>query len=214
MTLGRPRDALNAMKYQRPVIDGSALVVAFDMCSSTDVIEELTLNGDIELLEALLTAVKEHLAAAQDRVLFDPYKFNGDGWILLFPANADGPAVFEILQGLCKFYEKAFAKIVYRHLATPPRVTGLTFGIDRGTVRRIKMYGQNEYVGRAINVACRLQASIKDKDQSPGYKALVSNAAYNRYFGAASKTVKVWKVKRTLRNIRSGADFHCKKIEF
>ena len=202
------------MKYRRVQIDGDALVVAFDMCSSTDVIEELTLNGDIELFEKLLTAVKEHLAAAQEKVLFDPYKFNGDGWILLFPAEVDGAAVFDVLQDLCNFYKKAFGKIILRHLATPPTVTGLTFGIDRGSLRRLTMYGQKEYVGRAINVACRLQAAIKDKDRAPEYKALVSNSAYNRYFGATSQRVKVWKVRRTLRNIRSGADFRCKKIEF
>lgn len=202
------------MKYSRLEINGSALVVAFDMCSSTDVIEELTLNGDIERLEQLLTAVKEHLAAAQARVQFDAYKFNGDGWILRFPADVEGAAVFEVLQNMCKFYKKAFGKMVYRHLATPPTVIGLTFGIERGSVRCLTMYGQKEYVGRAINVACRLQAAIKDRDRDPGHKALVSNAAYHRYFGATSKTVKVWKVKRTLRNIRSGAVFHCKKVEF
>ena len=202
------------MKYRRVKIKDSALVVAFDMCSSTDVIEELTLNGDVELLERLLTAVKEHLAAAQDKVLFDPYKFNGDGWILLFPAEADGAAVFEVLQELCRFYKKAFGRIVNRHLATPPQITGLTFGIDRGSVRGLTMYGQSEYIGRAINVACRLQAAIRDKDRNPGYKALVSNAAYNHYFRTASKKVKVSRAKRKLRNIRSGSDFQCKKIEF
>ena len=201
------------MKYRRVEIDGNALVVAFDMCSSTDVIEELTLNGDMELFEKLLTVVKEHLAEAQNKVLFDPYKFSGDGWILLFPEKSDGDGVFKMLQDLCTFYKKTFGKIVLRHLATPPTVTGLTFGIDRGAVRRMIMYGQKEYVGRAINVACRLQAAIKDKDASPEYKALVSNAAYNRYFGSVSQRVKVWKVRRKLRNIRNGADFNCRKIE-
>ena len=75
------------------------------------------------------------------------------------------------------------------------------------------MYGQREYVGRALNVACRLQGSIKDKDAAPAYKALVSNAAYNAYF-KSEKSVKVWKVRRKLRNIRGGVDFHCAKIEF
>jgi hypothetical protein len=76
------------------------------------------------------------------------------------------------------------------------------------------MYGQKEYVGRALNIACRLQASIKDKDDSPAYKALVSNAAYNKYFSSAANEARVWKVRRTLRNIRGGSEFHCRKIEF
>jgi len=61
------------------------------------------------------------------------------------------------------------------------------------------IYGQREYVGRALNVACRLQAAIKDNDNSPAYKALVSKAAFNDYFTSVPKRVKVWKVKRTLR---------------
>ena len=69
----------------------------------------------------------------------------------------------------------------------------------------MKIYGQQEYIGRALNVACRLQAAIKDADDSPAYKALVSNAAFNKYFTTARKLVKAWKVKRTLRNIRGGS---------
>ena len=183
------------------------------MCSSTNVIEELTLNGEIELFENLLTAIKEHLAKAQEKVLFDPYKFTGDGWILLFPAESDGTLAFEVLQDLCKFYKKTFGKVVLRHLATPPKVMGLTFGIDRGPVRRMTMYGQQEYIGRALNVACRLQAAAKDRDSSPEYKALISNTAYNKYFSLAQKRVKVWSVRRNLRNIQGGADFLCKKID-
>ena len=34
-----------AMGYRRPTINGSALVVTFDMCSSTTIVEELTLCG-------------------------------------------------------------------------------------------------------------------------------------------------------------------------
>jgi class 3 adenylate cyclase len=202
------------MKYRRVRIDGDAIVVAFDICSSTNLIEELTLNGEIEVFEDLLTDIKLHLAKAQEKVLFDPYKFTGDGWILLFPADSDGTLIFEVLQDLCKFYKKTFSNVVLRHLATPPKVMGLTFGIDRGPVRRMTMYGQQEYIGRALNVACRLQAAAKDRDSSPEYKALISNTAYNKYFSIAEKRVKVWRVRRKLRNIQGGADFLCKKIEF
>ena len=75
------------------------------------------------------------------------------------------------------------------------------------------MYGQKEYIGRALNIACRLQGSIKDNDKSPAYKALVSNSAYNKYLSSAGAHVKVWRVRRTLRNIRGGSDFYCRKIE-
>jgi hypothetical protein len=128
------------MKYRRVSIDGDAVVVAFDMCSSSNVIEELTLNGDLSYYEQLLTSLKEYLAAAQERVLFDPYKFMGDGWILLFPHNTDGKLLFTFLQDLCGFFRNEFQKKVVRHLATPPPITGLTFGIEKGPRVRMTMY--------------------------------------------------------------------------
>jgi hypothetical protein len=69
---------------------GDSIVVALDMCSSSDVIEELTLRGDLKRLQNFLTTLKEYLASAQKRVVFDPYKFTGDGWILLFLPTPKG----------------------------------------------------------------------------------------------------------------------------
>ena len=200
------------MQYLRVDFVGDAVVVAFDMCSSSDIIEELTLSGDLQRFKQFLTSLKEYLADAQKTIVFDPYKFTGDGWILLFPQNTDGELLFTFLQDLCSFFRKEFRRQVLRHLATPPSITGLTFGIERGPLAPMKMYGQREYVGRALNVACRLQSSVKDKGGSPAYKALVSNSVFNKYFSGV-RNVKIFKVRRTLRNIRGGSDFHCRKIE-
>src|SRR4030067_1192045 len=97
-----------AMTYRRITIDGDALVVAFDMCSSSDVLEELTLTGDLQRYDQLLTSLKEYLADAQGRVLFDPYKFTGDGWILLFPKDTNGVLVFNFLRDFCHYFKKEF----------------------------------------------------------------------------------------------------------
>lgn len=132
---------------------------------------------------------------------------------LLFPRDTDGDLAFTFLRDLCQFFKREFHDRVLRHLATPPTVTGLTFGLERGPLRGMTMYGRREYFGRALNVACRLQGAIKDNDPDPAYKALVSNAAFNEYF-ASVRSVKIWKVRRKLRNIRRGSEFRCKKIEF
>lgn len=202
------------MQYRRVPIHGEGLVVAFDMCSSSNVLEELTLCGDLHRYNQLLRSVKEYLAKAQDDVLFDPYKFTGDGWILLFPKGTNGERLFRFLMALCRFFEKEFANQVLRHLGTPPALTGLTFGIEKGPLIATTIYGQREYFGRALNVACRLQSAIKDNDKAPAYKALVSNAAYHEYLSCAASRVKVWKVFRRLRNISGGGKFRCRKIEF
>lgn len=201
-----------AVKFLRVRIVGDAVVVAFDICSSSDIIEELTLKGDMPRFQRFLTKIKRYLMEAQKTILFDPYKFTGDGWILLFPANTDGKLLLKFLRNLCAFFKKELRKEVLRYLDTPPTITGLTFGLEKGPLLSMIMYGRTEYVGRALNIACRLQNAVKDKGGSPAYKALVSNAVFSNYFSPATK-YKVLKVKRTLRNIRGGVDFRCRKID-
>ena len=154
------------MQYLRVHISGDAVVVAFDMCSSSDIMEELTLSGNVLRLKDFLAALKQYLASAQKDVVFDPDKFTGDGWILLFPAKTDGRVLVKFLQDLCAFFRREFQQQVLRHLATLPSIIGLTFGVEKGPLASVKMYSQWEYIGRALNVACRLQGSVKDKDDS------------------------------------------------
>ncbi len=200
------------MRYLRLNISGEVIVVVFDMCSSSNIIEELTLKGDMQRFHRFLTKFKEYLAEAQKTVPFDPYKFTGDGWILLFPADTDGKALLEFLRQLCKFFRKEFRNDVLQYLDTPPSITGLTFGLEKGPLAPMTMYQQKEYVGRALNIACRLQNAVKDKGGSPAYVALVSNAVYNDYLSPATG-YKVLQVTRTLRNIRGGAKFRCRRIK-
>jgi hypothetical protein len=199
------------MKYSRLRLDREALVVAFDICSSSMIMEQLLLAGDMICLTEFLTAIKQHLAAEQERLPFDPYKFTGDGWILLFPAKTDGPALTAFLERLCRFYRDEYKRRIKPNLVTAPKIAGLSFGIDRGWLSRMTMYGQNEYVGRPIVVACRLQSAIKDRGGSPAYKALVTYAAYRNHFShlPASRVVRT---KRILRNINAETRFGCKKI--
>ena len=199
------------MEYMRVQISGDAIVVAFDICSSSDIIEELTLSGNLKRFNEFLQALKRYLASAQKDIVFDPYKFTGDGWILLFPAKTDGKVLTKFLIDLCTFFRKEFNKQVLKHLDTPPS-TGLTFGVEKGPLVSMVMYGQREYIGRALNIACRLQSAIKDKDSSPAYKALVSNRVFYEYFASATGKLTVYRVRRRLRTIRGGVDFYCKKI--
>lgn len=200
------------MEYHRIKFSGSAIVVAFDMCSSSNIIEQLTLNGDVGRLNTFLGSLKRYLAKQQSNVMFDPYKFTGDGWILLFPPNTNGIALASFLMDLCQFYAREYRKTLKPYLAIQPSVAGITFGIDKGPIEHLIMCGQTEYVGRAINIACRLQGAVKDKGGTPANKALVSNAVYAEYFNGA-KFPKVFRARRTLRNINNDAVYNCRKIE-
>jgi hypothetical protein len=199
------------MKFVRLNASGDTLVVAFDMCSSSDIVEKLTLKGGVRRFQKFLTKLEDYLAAAQKTIFFDPYKFTGDGWILLFPPKTDGPALLTFLRDLCSFFEKELRNDVLRYLDTPHSLTGLTFGVEKGPLAPMTMCGGTEYVGRALNIACRLQNAVKDQRGSPAYKALVSNGVFNDYFSSAVG-YKVFRVTRTLRNIRGGEQFQCRKI--
>lgn len=199
------------MKYSRIRLDGEALVVTFDMCSSSSIMEQLLLAGEMRCLTDFLTAIKRKLAAEQQTVPFDPYKFTGDGWILLFPSDTDGAALIAFLERLCRFYENEFRTRVQPNLTNPPKLVGLSFGIDRGWLSSMKMYGQPEYIGRPLNIACRLQGAVKDKGGSPAYKALMTHGAFQKYF-ANLPNLKVANAKRILRNINHETPFGCRKI--
>jgi class 3 adenylate cyclase len=200
------------MECERLTITGQAIVVAFDMCSSSNIIEDLTRNGNTQPLITFFGELQRHLAKEQRATLaFDPYKFTGDGWLLLFPANADGARLLRFLESLCLFFAVEFRRSLLPHLSHTPALIGITFGIEKGDVIRMAMQGQQEYVGRAINVACRLQAALKEKGNSPAYNALVSNRVYSEYF-ADTKPHRVIKVTRNLRNINDGAEFTCRRL--
>lgn len=159
-----------AVEYLRVSISGDVVVVAFDICCSSDILEELTLRGDLLRFQNFLTSLKRYLMMGQKKILFDVYKFTGDGWILLFPPNTDGSALLTILRNLWSFFKKEFGRKVLKYLDTPPKITGLTFGIEMGRLGGMKMYGRREYVGKAINIACRLQSVVGAKGGSPAYK--------------------------------------------
>lgn len=193
-------------------VQGKVIVVAFDMCSSSTLVEQLTVKGDLRRLQKLLTVVKRFLIERQKTLPCDVYKFVGDGWILLFPETTDGQQLLQFLKDLCVFYKAELRKEVLQYLDSSPKVTGLTFGLDKGSLGAMLMYNQREYVGRAINVACRLQSAIKQKGGSPANKALVTNAVFKEHH-APAKGFRVFRVTRTLRNIANDAVFKCRKIE-
>jgi hypothetical protein len=199
------------MEYRRIRLDGEAIVVAFDMCSSSTIMEQLLRAGDMSCLTDFLTAIKRHLASEQKPLPFDPYNFTGDGWILLFPTTTNGLALTAFLERLCWFYRDEFKRRVKPNLLNAPKLIGLSFGIDCGWLSHMTMYGQPEYIGRPINIACRLQGAVKDKRGSPAYKALVTYAAFRKYFAHLPRSRAV-RAKRILRNINGETPFGCRKI--
>ena len=189
------------------------IVLAFDICSSTSIIEDLHKTENIIKWRDFLIWIKNYLQKKSEEYDFSIYKFTGDGWILLFDPNTSWKNLVNFIQQFCRQFKMRYKRKIEDFLETPPSLSGINFGIDRGSLIRFIMNDKIEFVGRAINVACRLQSSIKDKDKSPQYKALVTKPLYQD-LRSSFKGLKQTKVRRRLRNIAEGKEVHCMKIPF
>lgn len=187
------------------------IVLTFDICSSTDILGDLHGTENVQVWRDFLIWIKEYLFEKSRKLKFKLYKFTGDGWIILFNYDFHGILLFDFLEEFCFKFEEKFQHEVAGHLEAPPEIVGLTFGMDRGTLVRFTMKKKIEYVGRAINVACRLQAAIRDKDKKPQYKILMTNPLYQALRDDLEE-YRCIKVTRKLRGIAGGKVINCKKI--
>lgn len=157
-------DAIKVMK----------LVVAFDICSSTNAVESLIHNERFDLWQKLQIRIKNYLLDNSIAAGFSLYKFMGDGWILLFHPDTPIVNVFSFLRDFGIWFQKQF-EAIRKIMHGDPSTIGLTFGIDKGTLLSFVMNNNDEYIGKAINVACRLQAATKAEDAIPQYKVMIQN---------------------------------------
>ncbi len=192
------------------------IVVVFDICSSSNILEDLTLTDNLRSFNILLNKMDNFIRNNEETQKYFCYKYLGDGWILLFQNSVSGVDILDFLNRLCKFYKVWFERLIRTHLEHFPKVIGITFGIEKGRLVCTKFNDKREYFGRAINIACRLQGAIKDNDVSPQYKALMSNQVYHDYFKNIN-SIKIYnplKAVRKLRNIRGEENYICYKISF
>lgn len=204
------------------------IVVVFDLCSSSQIMEDLLLGDRFDRYETFLTCVKRWLMNwseqhSQVHGHFELYKFTGDGWILLFPATISGKALLHSMYSLCEMINAELERHIVPSLSSMPAFLGATLGVERGHLVRMMMNEREEYVGRALNVACRLQSAVKENEPrqtdegKPGascYKAFVSARLYNERLGHLEMPYQVESATSPLRNILGGSGFACRRIDF
>ena len=194
------------------LVNERKVVVVFDICSSTTLLEELLRTENHQRWRNLLIRQKKFLVTESRRTPFEIYKFVGDGWILLFHDNVAGVRLMQFLEKLSANYAKLFAEDICDVLSCSDYTVGLSFGIDAGTVVKLVMLQTTEYVGRPLNVACRLQGAIRQGDKHPEGKVLVSKSAYVQLGLAKSPKYAGKPVARTLRNVVGGENYLAMKI--
>ncbi|MFH1955040.1 MAG: hypothetical protein ABIL06_25930 [Pseudomonadota bacterium] len=187
------------------------IVLVTDICSSSEIMEDLLRTGNMVIWRNLLKNYIKHLAEASKTLNFELYKFTGDGWILLFDSEYNGKEILNFLTELSEKFEIDFKKLIYRHLENPPDISGLTFGMDSGPLVSTEMMERQEYVGRAINVASRLQGAIEDTDILTGYRGMISNSLFQS-METELDNFHPELVKRKLKNIVRGGEFQCYRL--
>jgi len=183
------------------------LVVVFDICSSTTILEDLKRTDNLAAWSSLLLEMKDFLQGEGSRLAMCLYKFIGDGWVLLFPDGVPKKDLCGLLCRCSEWYQNQFDRSIKPLLLQEPTPIGLMFGIDSGELIRLELDDQIEYLGRAINVSARLQAQTKDLRGGPSYKALFSRNSFNSP-GPPPKDIPVEAARVSLRNI-SPATIEC-----
>jgi class 3 adenylate cyclase len=183
-------------------------VVFIDICSSSKILENLRLTGNVELWVSVLKDLEEALGK-MFKPGFEVYKFLGDGWILI---SNDHPVsdFYDRLSHLCEKFDSLYISRIKVVLEDPIK-SGLTFGIDHGPVDSFEGKNSREYIGRCINVAARLQGSVKFQDDSYENKAVLSNAAIS-HLGSPPDRFESKVIQRTLNNILGNKPVHCWKL--
>lgn len=188
------------------------IVLYFDICSSCSILEDLLRTENQKRWRDLLIGLKNFLRRKGEKPNYEIYKFLGDGWILLFESELKGKELIEFLKELCLEFKKQYNKRVEPVIETKIDVVGMTFGLDTGTLVYMTMNGRKEYMGRPLNIAARLQGSVKDKDSKPQYKVLMSKTLFTSFTDSLKKEYKITNVTRNLRNISGGKNYLCKKL--
>jgi len=138
------------------------IVVIFDMCSSTRMIEDLTLSGNLKAMKNVLLATKDDLdnwntTMGEAPLLVDIYKFLGDGWVILLDPEIDGEYFYEFLKYINHCYDVNVNQHLRPVLQTIPPVMGLSFGIDFGPLIRTRYDGRYRVYWKALE--CRFKVS-------------------------------------------------------
>jgi hypothetical protein len=185
------------------------IVVVFDICSSSVILEDLIRTDKIMKWRNLLIAIKEFLVNNEADYNFKVYNFLGDGWILLFAPDILGDKLFSFLSKLARHFKGLFKIRIEPVLETTPRMIGLIFGIDRGNLIKIRMIKRDEYIGRAINIASRFQGSLSNEGEEN--KVLISSRLYYELKNRINDYETI-STSRKLKNIAGEIPVKCHRI--
>lgn len=183
-------------------------VLTFDICSSTLFIEDLQKRDKTDKYKQLIKEVADYLEKDVLEYGYEIYKFLGDGFILIFSEKIVVDKILLFIINLTEKCKKILEVFSSKYIQTSeiPRV-GITVGLDRGKLQEIKFDNdREEYIGRPINVACRLQGKLTEPEEV--YRCLMTNDVYNELSINELKRV-CYPVRKRLKNINNDKAINC-----
>ena len=189
-----------------------SIILVFDICGSSIIVEDLTTADNFSVVRDMFIKLRDWLQAQQEKYNFEICNFTGDGWILLFPTITSGDALQLFMIGLTNEYYRIMKNFVIGRMECRPEITGMSFGAASGRVVKFEMFNRTEYVGRPINIACRLQGAIKSLDteeiDTTNTKLCVPSALYHEKFEKVI-SMSAKKKKVILHNIAGERSYQC-----
>lgn len=181
--------------------------IVMDLCSSSVILEKLQKTGKIRVWRKMWKKIFNYMARnPYFSIRCKPYKFVGDGFIILYRHQFQD-SLFEFMQ---KFNEKSVEILdsVLQEYQIQPKRHGFAYGIDRGVLIPMRLLGQSEWMGEAINAAVRLQSQLKaDEDAN---SVMISQKVYEKI--TLPQNVKQAEKKCILRNLYDDQEINCHQI--
>src|SRR5579871_6259862 len=121
------------------------VVLVFDICSSTLIVEDLKSTDNLQRWRDLLIEIKSFLTEKSESLRYEIYKFVGDGWVLLFPTDTTKDIILDFLSELLQVFYGCFHE-VSELLQRQPATVGITAGVDSGELIVLEMNEEEEYL--------------------------------------------------------------------
>jgi len=182
-------------------------IVYFDISSSSTIMEALQTSNKVSAWRILIIRIRKLLIDMTEAGRIEVYKFLGDGWIIFIKHGYTGEYIMDILAEIAFKFKLEYYNLIYHILEKEIPYQGMTFGIVFDKIYGIKMDGREEWIGRPLNVASRLQGQSSKAPKIIKNKGLSSNVAFIEMFKDGSCTVRANKTKVKLRNISN--KFEC-----
>ena len=185
-------------------------VIVFDLCSSSILLEKLQEQNRLNIWRKFWKDIFKYLnKISSSGAKCIVYKFVGDGFILLYKPRYKNN-LLSFCDNIKIYINEKVNNIIKNNFTDYAERIGITIGIDKGTVIRMRLYGNVEYMGKAINVAARLQSLLKLPEHSN--KILVSQQVQTEI--SEQLTDRTYKsIEATLHNLHGDKSITCYEIE-